>query len=345
VTRARRGAARVLRTLCALAAAAGLAGIAAVAWTLQLPYAAWTGTEAVVTLPRGLPAGSMVDRLAEAGVVRSPAVLKAWVMATGAAGRLRAGTYRFDRPLSPLEVLQKIEAGEVMVQAVTIPEGLDLEEIAWRLAEAGFGSQEAFLRCFRDPRAIRDLDPAATDLEGYLFPDTYHFPVGETPERIAAALIRQFRQVAGPAFRTEAARLGLSLRQTVTLASLVEEETSLALERPKISRVFHNRLAAGMRLECDPTVLYAMRRQGENVSRLYYRHLRFDSPWNTYVHAGLPPGPICSPGRASLEAAVRPESGDALYFVAAPGGGHRFSRDLATHSRAVAQWRDYVRSR
>jgi UPF0755 protein len=259
---------------------------------------------------------------------------------------MRAGTYRFDRPLSPLDVLRKIEAGEVMVQAVTIPEGLDLREIAARVAEAGFGPEDAFLRCFRDTSRIRDLDPAATDLEGYLFPDTYHFPVGETPERITDALVRRFRQVATPSYRAEAALLGFSLRQAVTLASLIEEETSLPAERPRISRVFHNRLSAGMRLECDPTVLYGLRREGTNVTRLYYKHLKHDSPWNTYVHAGIPPGgPICNPGRASLEAAVRPHPGEELYFVASPGGGHRFSRDLRTHVRAVAQWRDYVRSR
>ena len=343
--RRRRRGLRVRHTVPALLAAVVLAALAGLAWTLQVPYAGWSGPEAVVTLPRGTPARAMVDRLAGAGVVRFPAVLQAWITLTGASGRLQAGTYRFDRPLSPLEVLRKIEAGEVLVQAVTIPEGLDFGEIAARLAEAGFGSEEAFLRCFRDPAAVRDLDPTAPDLEGYLFPDTYHFPVGETPLHITEAMVRRFRHVASPALREEAARHGLSLRQAVTLASLIEEETSLPGERPRISRVFHNRLAAGMRLECDPTVLYGLRRQGVSVSRLFYKHLRQDSPWNTYVRAGLPVGPICNPGRASLEAAVRPAQGEELYFVAAPEGGHRFSRDLATHVRAVAQWRAYVRSR
>jgi UPF0755 protein len=341
----RRGHLRAATTLAALLAAAALAGVAFLGWTLQVPYAGWSGPEAVVTLPRGTPAAAMVDRLAGAGVVRYPAVLQGWISLTGAAGRLRAGTYRFDRPLSPLEILRKIEAGEVMVQAVTIPEGLDFEEIASRLAEAGFGTEEAFLRCFRDPTAVRDLDPAAPDLEGYLFPDTYHFPVGETPARITEAMVRRFRHVASPSLREEAARHGITLRQAVTLASLIEEETSVPAERPRISRVFHNRLTAGMRLECDPTVSYGLRRQGVTVSRLLYKHLREDTPWNTYLHAGLPPGPICNPGRASLEAAVRPEGGEELYFVASPEGGHRFSRDLATHVRAVAQWRAYVRSR
>jgi UPF0755 protein len=339
----RRG--RLVTTLLALLVTALLATVAGLAWMLQIPYAGWSGSEAVVTLPPGTPAGAMVERLAQAGVVRSPAVVRAWVTVTGSAGRLRAGTYRFDRPLSPLEVLRKIEAGEVLVQAVTIPEGLDLDEIAGRLAEAGFGTRERFLGCFRDPRPIRDLDATAPDLEGYLFPDTYHFPVGETPQRITEAMVRQFRQVADPAFREQGAALGLTLRQVVTLASLIEEETSLALERPRISQVFHNRLAAGMRLECDPTVLYGLKRTGQPVSRLYSKHLKLPTPWNTYVHAGLPPGPICNPGRASLEAALRPAAGDALFFVAAPGGGHRFSRDLKSHVQAVAQWRDYVRSR
>lgn len=343
--RRRRRGLRVRHTIPALVAALLLGAVALLAWTLQVPYAGWTGPEAVVTLPRGTPARAMVDRLAGAGVVRFPAVLQTWITLTRASGRLQAGTYRFDRPLSPLEVLRKIEAGEVLVQAVTIPEGLDFQEIAARLAEAGFGSEEAFLRCFRDPAGVRDLDPAAPDLEGYLFPDTYHFPVGETPDRITDTMVRRFRHVASQALQEDAARHGLTLRQAVTLASLVEEETALPVERPRISRVFHNRLKAGMRLECDPTVAYGLRRQGVTVPRLYYKHLKQDTPWNTYVHAGLPPGPICNPGRASLEAAVRPAVGDELYFVAAPGGGHRFSRDLATHVRAVQQWRAYVRSR
>jgi len=343
--RRRRRRSRAGHPVAFLAGAAVLAGIAFLAWTLQVPYAGWSGPEAVVTLPRGTPARAMVDRLAGAGVIRFPAVLQAWISVTGASGRLRAGTYRFDRPLSPLEVVRKIEAGEVMVQAVTIPEGLDFQEIAARLAEAGFGSTDAFLRCFRDPALVRDLDPAAPDLEGYLFPDTYHFPVGETPARITESMVRRFRHVASTDLGAEAERQGFTLRQAVTLASLIEEETALPGERPRISRVFHNRLAAGMRLECDPTVLYGLRRQGENIPRLYYKHLKQDTPWNTYLHAGLPPGPICNPGRASLEAAVRPNAGEELYFVAAPEGGHRFSRDLATHVRAVAQWRAYVRSR
>jgi UPF0755 protein len=338
--------ARALGVAALLVLAALIAGGAWVAASLQEPYAGWRGTDAVVTLPPGTPASGMVDALARAGVVRSPRVLKAWIKLRGSAGRLQAGTYRFDRALSALDVLRKIEAGEVMLQAVTIPEGLDRWEIASRLAEAGLGQAEEFLRLSADPRPIRDLDPQARDLEGYLFPDTYYFPVGETPERVTEALLRRFRQVATAEYRAEAARLGLTLREAVTLASLIEEETSVPAERPRISRVFHNRLARGMRLECDPTVLYGLRRAGETVGRLLVKHLRHESPWNTYVVTGLPAGPIASPGRASLEAAVRPAaSGDELYFVAAPGGGHRFSSDLRTHLAAVAAWRDYVRSR
>jgi len=161
---------------------------------------------------------------------------------------------------------------------------------------------------------------------------------------IARTLVQHFMDVTGPEFIEEAASIGLGLRGAVTLASMIEKETSVGEERPRISQVFHNRLQRGMRLECDPTVIYAIERAGHSVKRLTYADLRFDSPWNTYVVRGLPAGPIANPGRESLLAALRPSAGRDLYFVAAPQGGHRFSPNHAAHLRAVADWRRYVRS-
>jgi UPF0755 protein len=326
-----------------LAAAAG--GWVAWAWiSLHTPYAGWDGKSAVVVLEPGLDAGSVLERLAGAGVLRRPRLARMWLSWVGGAERIHAGEYRFERAASPVDVLGRLDRGDVVLHAVTLPEGLTFTEVAERLQREGFGPLEELIATFRDPSVIRDVDPEAQDLEGYLFPDTYHFPRGARPEEIRDTLVRRFRDVMGRAFLDSAGRSELGVRGSVTLASMIEKETSLASERRRISQVFHNRLQRGMRLECDPTVIYALKRAGRPVKRLTYADLRFDSPWNTYVVSGLPSGPIANPGRESLLAALDPIDGDELYFVAAPDGGHRFSESLDGHRRAVAEWRRHVRS-
>jgi len=298
----------------------------------------------VVSLEPGLAAGSMLLRLEEAGVLRQAWLLHARLALLGGAERLHAGEYRFDEAAAPLEVLQRLLRGEVLLHPVTLPEGLTLFAVAGRLEQAGMGAAEDFLAVFGQPALVQDLDSEAQDLEGYLFPDTYHFPRGETPARIAGAMVQRFREVVGKSYTAQAEKAGLDLRGAVVLASLIERETSLAEERTRVSRVFHNRLERGMRLECDPTVIYALARAGRSVEALSRDDLAFDSPWNTYVIRGLPAGPIANPGHASLMAAVTPADGDEVYFVAAPGGGHRFSKTLEEHLRAVREWRRYRRS-
>jgi UPF0755 protein len=325
------------------AVALGVAG--SLAWRgVYAPFRGWDGSSVDVVLEPGLDAGTMVARLAQAGVVRDPRLAKAWLLVRGDAARLHAGEYRFERPASVPEVMDRLVRGDVLLHPVTIPEGWTLDRVAARFATHGFGTEAAMSEAFADPTPIRDWDRQAVDLEGYLFPDTYHFPRRTPPNAIAAALVERFRSVVGEGYEARARAAGLDLRSAVTLASLIEAETSVGAERARVSRVFHNRLARGMRLECDPTVQYALARAGRPVERLTYRDLAFESPWNTYRVSGLPPGPICSPGRASLDAAVDPAAGDDLFFVAAPGGGHSFSPDLATHLRAVAVWRRYSRS-
>jgi len=322
--------------------------VAAAGWLsyreLKRPYAGWDGPLVDVALDPGLSAAQMLDRLGEAGVLRHPAHLRRWLVLRGGSDTLHAGEYRFDRPISPLEVLGRLERGEVLLHTVTVPEGLVASQIALRFAEAGFGPAEDLLEAFGDPTPIADLDPRATTLEGYLFPETYRFARGTGARAIASKMVARFRSEVGPDYARQAERVGLGLREAVTLASLIERETSLADERGRISRVFHNRLERGMRLQCDPTVLYALQQAGREVTRLTYRDLEIDSPWNTYRVYGLPPGPIANPGMASLTAAVEPPPGDELYFVASPGGGHRFSSTLEAHLQAVAAWRSYSRS-
>ncbi len=297
-----------------------------------------------VELPRGLHAAAMFSRLHTAGVLDSPGLLRVWVALRGGGEHLHAGEYRFDEPMSPLEILAKLERGEVVLHPVTLPEGLDLEEVAGRVVAAGFGELDAVLEVFRDPSPLGEIDDEADDLEGYLFPETYQFPKDTSPAVIAEAMVQRFREMTGDDYVERARAVGLSLREAVTLASMIEKETSVPEERWTISRVFHNRLDRGMLLQCDPTVLYAHKKEGRVVGRLTYRDLELASPWNTYVTKGLPPSPICSPGRDSLDAAVEPAEGEELYFVAAPGGGHRFSRDLQSHLDAVKDWRRYQSS-
>jgi UPF0755 protein len=332
----------VLAILAALITVGGF--VAYVAWELHHPYAGWEGPSAKLVLEPGLNAGRMLDVLHDAEVVRRPGLLRAWMSFRGTGGSLHAGEYEFASPNSPLEVIERLRRGDVVLHAITIPEGLYLEEVAEQIASAGFAAYDDLLVVFSDPAPIRLLDSKADNLEGYLFPDTYHFPGNVSARQIGQAMVDRFVEVVGKDYVAQAQGVGLSLRQAVTLASMIERETGVPGERARVSRVFHNRIQRRMRMQCDPTVYYALHRAGRPVTRLYSKHLEFESPWNTYRVRGLPPGPIANPGEASLFAAIRPDEGDELFFVARPNGGHVFSKDLPSHQRAVAVWRDYVRS-
>jgi UPF0755 protein len=215
-----------------------------------------------------------------------------------------------------------------------------------RLYEAkGFGSAADFERASADPSAIRKLDPDATDLEGYLFPETYALPRRASADALTAQMVARFERVFGPDLRAAAASRGLSIRQAVTLASLVEKETARAEERPLVAAVYANRLRIGMGLQCDPTVIYALQKAGKYTGNLTRENLTFDSPYNTYRYAGLPPGPIAAPGRFALEAAVRPATVDYLYFVSRNDGSHMFASTYAEHQRNVRQFQvDYFKT-
>jgi UPF0755 protein len=246
------------------------------------------------------------------------------------------GHYRFPPASRPVDVLSTVLDGTVEMFAVTIVEGSDASEIGLQFAGMGLGTLEMWESFNQRTDWISGDAPGAPSLEGFFFPDTYRFAVGISPERIAQHLVQRFQQVwseeAGPT--TE---LWGSALEIVTLASLVEAETSLEEERPLIAGVFANRLRRGMLLQCDPTVVYALKRRNEWKGRLLRIHWEVDDPYNTYRYPGLPPGPINSPGRAALAAAISPQETAFLYFVAKPGGGHSFSKSLAEHNRAVAR--------
>jgi UPF0755 protein len=298
--------------------------------------AAWEPAQRLV-VPEGASAESIGAQLEALGVIPHPVVFRALVLARGAGARLRAGEYSLDGPLSLEQILDLLSRGEVVRHELTVPEGRNLEETA-ELAEAVGIPADAFLAAARDPEPIRDLDAAATDLEGYLFPDTYDVPRGQgAAAALVARMVRRFRDVTAPDLPAVAAG-SRSLREVVTLASLVELETARSDERPRIAAVFLNRLGQGMPLQTDPTVIFALRKAGRWDGNIRKRDLDIDSPYNTYRVAGLPPGPIASPGREAIRAVIDPAPSRDLYFVSRNDGTHQFSETLADHERAVTRY-------
>ena len=281
-------------------------------------------------------------QLHQLGLVRHPEVFRAYVLSRGETGRLRAGEYALEGSMSLEQIVDKLVRGDVVRHVVTFPEGMNLEDMA-RLAAVKGIPVEAFLAAARSPDLIRDLDPEAGDLEGYLFPDTYDLPRGpDAAAQLVARMVRRFRTVMGP----ELTRLpsGRTLRQVVTLASIVETETARPEERPRVAAVFLNRLKRRMPMQTDPTVIYALRKAGTWDGNIRKGDLDVDSPYNTYRYPGLPPGPIASPGRASLQAALHPAESRDLYFVSRNDGSHVFSETLAEHERWVNQYQRHRRS-
>jgi UPF0755 protein len=327
------GAAAALLALLFVA----LLAAGAAAWLILTPFG--PQSETFVELAPGSSTAVIAQQLEEAGVVRSQFAFQ--LLRIVKRGTLRAGEYRFDRPAPMTEVYARIERGDVYTRALTVPEGATIFDIAERLEQAGFGSTQDFLdAAVSQTGLVADLDPGAKSLEGYLFPDTYRFARNASPVQIAATMIRRFRAVA--------AQLGLkgNMHAVVTMASLVERETAVDAERPLVASVFTNRLAKNMPLMTDPALIYGLELQGRWRGTIYQSDLSSSSPYNTYLHAGLPPGPIANPGMKSLRAAMEPAKSDYLYFVAAganPQGRSLFSRTLDEHDRNVAGYRHAVK--
>jgi UPF0755 protein len=305
---------------------------------LNQPFRGYTDAERFVEIPSGTGSAAIGQRLIEAGVIRDRLSYRLALWRSGHARRLKAGEYRFEREMTPLEVLDKIARGEVYLLNVTFREGLTIDEMAEIFETNGFGPAKSFVAAAADGSLVRDLDPKAQDLEGYLFPDTYALPRGADATRVVRAMVGRFQQVLTPEIRRAAEARGLTVRQLVTLASLVEEETARPDERPVVAAVYSNRLGMGMGLQCDPTVIYALQRAGRYTGNLRRDDLMFDSPYNTYRYAGLPPGPIAAPGKGSLEAAASPADVDFVYFVSRNDGSHEFARTLEEHNRNVHRW-------
>jgi UPF0755 protein len=296
-------------------------------------------TETFVEVVPGMGTRAIGEKLVEEGIVRNHYAFDLWHVVHG--GTLKAGEYRFDQVATLPQVYDRLVRGDVYTRTVTIPEGFNLFDIAQAVEDAQLGTKEAILTAAtQDVSLIADLDPQAKNLEGYLFPDTYRFQRHQAPNQILAAMVRRFRQ--------NNASIGLQsdYHRIVTLASLVEKETPTAQDRPLVASVLANRLAKDMPLMTDPTVIYAALLEKQYRGTIYQSDLKRDSAYNTYRHTGLPPGPICSPGTASLQAAMHPADSQFLYFVAdARAAGHsRFATTLEEHERNVSAYRQGLKA-
>jgi UPF0755 protein len=331
--KARSGVARFLKAVFFVA----LLAAGAAAWLVLAPFG--PRSETFVELAPGSSTTTIGQQLEAAGVVRNRFafdLLRLWKR-----GTLRAGEYRFDHPAPAIEVYARIARGDVFTKTVFVPEGANIFDIAMRLEQAGLCLRQDFLDvAVKQVKLVADLDPKAKSLEGYLFPDTYRFPRKATPTQIAATMVRRFRAAA--------AQLGLKrdFHRVVTIASLVERETAVDGERPVVASVFENRLAKNMALMTDPAVIYGLELAGKWRGTIYQSDLSRDTAYNTYLHAGLPPGPVANPGARALRAAMTPAKTDYLYFVAAganPQGRSLFARTLDEQQRNVAGYRQAVK--
>jgi UPF0755 protein len=292
-------------------------------------------TSRVVLIKAQTGAFRIADALKVAGIIRSRLAFLAVAAVRGTHHRLLPGEYEFERRVSLVEVLRRLEQGRGLVHQVTIPEGLAARQIADLLAEKGLVDRDRFVELVRDPALLAQSNVEGDSLEGYLFPDTYRMVRGQREEAIIQRMVRRFHEVFGPDEQARAAALGMSVREVVTLASLIEREAHVGRERPLVSAVFHNRLRRGMPLQSDPTVMYALSRFGGRLTRA---HLQAPSPYNTYLNQGLPPGPIANPGRASILAALYPARSSYLYFVSKNDGTHAFSKTLRDHDAMVKRY-------
>ena len=342
-----------MRKLLALAAGVVLlAGVLAAYGAKRLydgadeAYRGYEGGEVFVDIRPGTSAPGIGRQLADAGVVRDETTFRLALWRSGRDRGLQAGEYRFTAPLSAMAVVDTLVDGRVHLLPITFPEGLTRRGMAARFGRSGFGSAEAFLAASARAELVADLDPGAADLEGYLFPETYALPRGATADDLVEAMVAQFRRTFDDELRAKAAARGLGVREVVTLASLIRRETGLDRERPIVSAVFNNRLDRRMLLQCDPTVIYALELAGLYDGNLTRENLRFDSPYNTYVYPGLPPGPIGAPNAADLRAAVAPADVSHLYFVSRNDGSHVFADTLREHNRNVREYQiEYFRRR
>jgi len=325
----------LLLSLLALAVAVGLGY--RVYHKIFYPYQGYAKS-AVVRIESGMPVSAIGMKLQKQGVIASAEYFTRYYRLFFANKKLKAGEYLFDGPLTMRQIIDKLEKGKAILYKVTVKEGQWIGETAQIFEAAGLFPASEFIRASRESSLVRDIDPDADDLEGYLFPDTYMVRRDITAPEMAVLMVDHFRQNFGNTFVWRARDIGFNVRQVVILASLIEKETANRDERFLVSSVFHNRMRKHMLLDCDSTIVYALKKAGSYDGDIRWNDLKSTSPYNTRKHRGLPPGPIGNPGYASLEAALYPENSDYLFFVAKDGNSHYFSKTLAEHNRAVKKY-------
>jgi UPF0755 protein len=337
---------RIVRKILWLFLIAALAAPGWLAWALLMPVA--PSGQTFVLLRPGYSTRHIAAELKAAGVIRSQRAFILWHYYHR--GRtLKAGEYLFDKPANIIDIQKRLRRGDVYFHTVVVPEGYTIFDVARAVEAAGLGSANDFLKVARSETSlVADIDPQAHSLEGYLFPETYQFSRMMSMQEMAAAMIRQFRLVAGQIGLTssaspDAATPGYSVHEVVTMASIVERETAVPEERPMVASVYYNRLEKRIALDADPSIIYAEQLAGTYQGALHHADMQFTSAYNTYRHAGLPPGPIANPGRSALEAAMHPAHSDYYYFVADAQGHHRFAHTMEEHNKNVAAYRKAMR--
>lgn len=318
---------------------------AAAFWIYQqtiIPYSSYTEDKLLINIQPGTSLSAITQRMESKGVVKYAWLLRGIFLLRQTQGQSKAGDYVFDHPLTPLQVYDKLMKGETLFTVVTIPEGSSIFDVQRILQEKGIGDADEFQRATQSQRVLaqlRFIEPSASELEGFLFPETYFLPKNSDSIQAVLMMLQEFGRRFGAAERARALELGMSPLEAMTLASLVEKETAQDAERPLIAGVFRNRLKLGMLLQCDPTVIYALQLHHAYRGSLTRADLAYPSPYNTYMSAGLPPGPICNPGTEAIQATLHPQETDKLYFVSRNDGSHYFSATLAEHNRAVQKYR------
>ncbi len=338
-----------MRILNYTVAAVTVIFITAAAWLFidlnnwaRRPASPSASQQVLFTISPGQGADALAGRLSGLGLITSSWRFRLLARLKKVDRAIKAGEYKLSAGLTPSELLEVFTKGRVNLHRLTIPEGYNLKQIAFRLEKSGLMKADVFLKEAFNSEFAHQMGIGGETFEGYLFPDTYHLPAGITARRLITLMVEHFRQQFKPDWRQRAASIGMTIHQVVTLASIIEKETGDAAERPLISSVFHNRLKKKMRLESDPTVIYGLKNFDGNLTR---RDLRTYSPYNTYRIKGLPPGPIANPGLDAIKAALYPAQTDYLYFVAKKDGTHYFSTTIREHNRAVRKYQLGHRSR
>jgi UPF0755 protein len=345
---------KLMLSLVALLLFGGVAAYFGWAWVkgeMNRPHT-HNSADKVIHFKSGTGSAEILATLQKEGVLASVTPAKWWLRTAARGQKFKAGDYEFKSPITPLEVLNKLVKGDVATKSFTIPEGYNQWDIARvigglsGLKQPPLANPDEAISLMKKASLIIDLDPQARDLEGYLFPDTYEFTSTTTREQLVETMVKRFRKVYTPELQAKARQFGWTTRQAITFASLIEKEAKVDSERETISSVYHNRLRQGIQLACDPTVIYAALIEGKYRGKIYRSDLDRDSPYNTYKKVGMPPGPIASPGKRSLNAALSPAQTDYIYFVVdvtKNDGSHKFSVSSADHDRAVQLLRQQER--